>query len=388
MKSRRLSNLSRQVAALVKTRSLADWKLIGVVGVLLLISLLAVTAVTPHKAPSQAFFYQPDQPVSVPYMRAEVIDVMDDGAARLKLLDSQRRGDEVVGQGFAGEGASAVNRGEVVLVSYGTNSESESVFSYAGKFRIPGLILLAIVLMALVTLIGGRRGVLSVVGLIVSLMILGWMVIPLILHGYAPFWTILGGSYIIAVVSILISHGARRRTYISIGCICLVLTIVAALILLVMRLMALSGVTEESTMFLLADMKSLDIRGVVAGGMIIATLGVLDDVVTTQVATVEELHGASSKQSKRRLFLAASSVGTEHIASIINTLALAYAGASLPFILLLARQSNSPILTLNSEYIAVEIVRTLVASIGLIIAIPISTLVATLLYKRRAQQSK
>ena len=125
----------------------------------------------------------------------------------------------------------------------------------------------------------------------------------------------------------------------------------------------------------------------IISGIIIASLGVLDDVVTTQVATVEELHKSNPALSRRELFRAASSVGSEHITSLVNTLALAYVGASLPFIIMLTmRQTNSPLITVNGEYIATEVVRTLVASIGLVVAVPVSTGVATWVYTRSAKR--
>src|SRR5690606_30788086 len=128
----------------------------------------------------------------------------------------------------------------------------------------------------------------------------------------------------------------------------------------------------------------IDVRGLLIGGIIIATLGVLDDVVTTQTATIDELHKANPRLSFWQLVQRGYAVGTEHVIALVNTLALAYVGVSLPMVLsiTLSSQSQSLLSILNSEFIAQEIVRTLVSSIALVLAVPLSTVVAAVCIAR------
>lgn len=388
MMKRTSRTILQRLHELASARSGKDWWLVFIVGGILSLLLVSITLITPYRTSSEPLYYKSDSAVGTRYIRAEIIQPLNDGNVQVRLLDGAQKGQKVTAKGFQGVRAENLKKGEVVIVGDGTNDASRDMLYFVDRFRMPGILLLSVVLVALVTIIGGRRGILSVAGLIVSLLVIGWFIVPLVISGYDPFLIILAGSYIIGIVAVLMSHGMRRRTFISIGCICLILTIVALMVQTVMWGIAFTGVADEGAFYLSINNQYLDMGSLVAGGMIIATLGVLDDVVTTQVATVEELHKANSRASGRTLFLSASSVGSDHIASIINTLALAYAGASLPLLLILAKQSSSLFMILNSEYIAVEIVRTLVASIGLIIAIPISTAIATLLYKREYSRGK
>ena len=370
----------RALKRIIASRTRNDWVLIGIVGAVLLGILLFVTHITPYKTREYQPFYEGSVSKNdAVYYRAKVLDSPNGESAKVQLLDGDRR-DQIVTLSSADRRQAPP--GAVIVVSEVETVDNHDEWYFVTRMRIPGIAVLAVIFVALVAVIGGRRGLLSTVGLVVSLMVIGWFIVPLILSGYNAFFVAIAGAYIIAIVSVLISHGARRRTYLSIACICLLLGLVALFSWLAMWLASLSGFSDEAAFYLTMNASQVDMWGVVAGGMVIATLGVLDDIVTTQVATVEELHLANKKQSRWQLFLAASSVGGEHIASVVNTLALAYAGASLPFILLATQQTQSIFLMVNSEHIATEIVRTLVASIGLVVAVPLSTFIATVVYTR------
>ena len=167
------------------------------------------------------------------------------------------------------------------------------------------------------------------------------------------------------------------------------LGVVIGLALLSGWLAALSGIYDETSSLLnMAGRSNLDMYGILLGGIIIASLGVLDDVVTTQVAAVDELRQAKPHASWRELFGRGMSVGREHLSALINTLALAYVGIAMPTILVLSQQitTHSQLLvTLNYEYIAVEIIRTVISSLGIILAIPLSTALAVVLIGKKQQ---
>lgn len=278
-----------------------------------------------------------------------------------------------------------VEPGDKVLLGV---SGSGEVSKYAATFwRIPGLVGLVLIFILVVFLVGGKRGLASLLGLFISVMIIVFGLIPAILQGVDAFIACVVAAFAIAMFAIITAHGWRWRTFVSMISIFTVLTITILLSLLGESIGYLTGIYDETSALLQIREVSIDLRGVLVGGIIIATLGVLDDVVTTQTATVEELHKANSSFSFWELFRRGQSVGNEHVASLVNTLALAYVGVSLPMILSIALNSGgqSMLLTINSEFIAQEIVRTLVSSIALVAAVPISTAVAAILVSRREQ---
>lgn len=372
---RRLKNRVRQ----------RDWKLLVSAVVLLGAFLWYATTLTPYRDTQQKnSFYETSDARSSHYQRARVNSALQEGTLRAVLLDGQNKGSEIEVKVGGVKGSTITpSVGDVLLVVEHSGSD-EDIVAYVDRWRLPVLAVLLVVFVGSAVAVGGRQGAMSVIGLLLSILVVGWFIVPMIVKGYDALVISLVGSYIIAITSVVVSHGWRTRTFISVGCIMGIVTLVAALAWLATTLASLSGVADEAAYYLSIDNHQLDMRGMIIGGIIIASLGVLDDVVTTQVATTEELYKADTTQSPKKLYRAASSVGREHIASLVNTLALAYVGASLPVVIMLSMQNNlSTMLAFNGEYIATEVLRTLVASTGLIFAVPISTLVATIYYTRR-----
>ena len=379
----RVSSLRGQIASklhvLTLARSRRDWSLAGVIVAAFVGVLASASLATPYKEPPLQVFYENESAQEdTTYLRAHITKRSGD-TATVRLLDGPRVGQTVT---LMINPAIAPEVGEKILVREAPGSDAP--LHYLTRWRVPGLLVMAAVFVALVVLVGGRRGAMSLLGLVASLMVIGWGIIPLIAAGWPAFWVCLAGALAIALVSVLISHGFHRRTYVSIGIIVAILLVVAALSWAAITLFGLTGITDESTLYLSMAETSIDLRGVLAGGMIIATLGVLDDVVTTQVAAVDELQKAQPDASATRIAAQANSIGREHISSLVNTLALAYTGASLPFILLLVLRSGGvpPLVIVSGEYLSVEIARTLVASIGLLIAVPASTYAAVYIFRR------
>jgi uncharacterized membrane protein len=151
----------------------------------------------------------------------------------------------------------------------------------------------------------------------------------------------------------------------------------------------LNGTGDENVMFLMQLMESpINLRGLLLGGMIIGALGVLDDLVTTQASAVFELHHANPNLGFRGLYNAAMRIGQDHVAATVNTLVLAYAGASLPMMLMFSLGQGDYGYMVNISIIAEEIVRTLVGSLGLIAAVPITTTIAIFLARRAESLEK
>lgn len=254
------------------------------------------------------------------------------------------------------------------------------VFSIIDYDRRWPLFLLAVAFLILVVIVAGRRGLGAVVGAGVSLLILGLFVAPRILAGNDPMWTALAGSVAIVTLTIVLAHGWKRQTLVAwIGTL-FSLGAAALAAWLAVLLTRLSGTGSEQALVLaLGPLGQLSLQGILLAGIIIGALGALDDVTTTQAATVFELHAADPGLPARELFRRGLSVGREHVSALVNTLVLAYAGAAFPLFLLVYSQLRQPVwLLINSEFLAEEIVRSLVGTSALVLAVPITTGLAAL----------
>ncbi|MFH0891552.1 MAG: YibE/F family protein [Candidatus Falkowbacteria bacterium] len=279
--------------------------------------------------------------------------------------------------------------GDKVTVAASYGEEGEVNFYIVDYVRSDSLWLAAALFLAALLAIGRFKGLRSLIALTVTFLIILKYMIPQILSGTNPLLVTAVGSVLILFSIIYITEGFCSRANISVLSIFLSLILTVVLANIFVGLTKLTGVTGEDVLFL-SDIAgtSLNLRGLLLAGIIIGTLGVLDDIVISQVATVEQIAGANRNFTKKELFGKAYDVGTSHIASMTNTLFLAYAGASLPLLVLFV--SGASAFTgwtqaINTELIATEIVRTLAGSIGLILAVPISTYAAVLWYGSREQ---
>lgn len=252
------------------------------------------------------------------------------------------------------------------------------------RYRLPGVYVVIAVFLFLALIIGRRRGLSSIVGLGITGCILLFFIAPQILLGKDPFLITLVGSGAIILVSMFISHGFNQRIKIAALSTIIALAFTALISYLFVSISLLFGFGQSDAFVLETGyLGSLNLKGILLAGIIISVLGVLDDVTTAQTAAVEELYKTDSNLSIGSLYKKGLSIGKEHIASLINTLILVYAGAALPLFLLLTLQKSQPIwVLLNSEFIAEELVRSLVGSVTLILAVPIATFLAAYIYTR------
>lgn len=252
--------------------------------------------------------------------------------------------------------------------------------------RIP--IAVVVGLFAVVVFIFGRgQGIRSLAVLAASLIALVTVLLPAILRGAPPAWTSALFAIVVLAVAIPLTHGWNRTTCAAVlGTVGAIIGIVV-LADLAVRAASLTGLVEEVSLYLdIEHGGRLDLRGLLLGAMLIGVLGVLDDVAVTQAATVEEIASAAPNLSVRDVRQRALRVGREHVGALVNTLALAYAGAALPILLLLAGSSVPITRILNRELFAAEIIRTAVGSIGIIMAVPLTTWIAARLLVRRSEQ--
>jgi uncharacterized membrane protein len=229
---------------------------------------------------------------------------------------------------------------------------------------------------AAVLAVGRWRGLTALLALGVSFLGLLFFIIPGILNGESPLLVAVVGAIAIMFAVLYLTHGVNVHTSVAILGTLLSLILTGAFGYLFTVLTRLTGFGSEDSVYLTISLGTVDVRGLLLAGIIIGALGVLDDVTITQSSTVEEL--AATATSRLELYRAASRVGRNHIASAVNTIVMAYAGASLPLLLLIAAGGRPAGQLISSELIAQELVRSAVGTIGLVAAVPITTGLATL----------
>ncbi len=268
----------------------------------------------------------------------------------------------------------------VVLVR--SDLDGEVTYEVYEPYRLNSLLWLVVLFVGLAVIISGWRGLSALIGLTATLFILIKWVIPGIVAGGNPLLISFGGAVAIAMISIYLSHGFSKRTTLAVLSTLFTLCLSLLMAVLAVRFATLFGMGSEETVYL-SSFGDFDLRGLLLGAIVIGTLGVLDDITTTQVAAVEELHKANHRLSLKQLYHRGFSVGKEHIASMINTLVIAYVGASFPVFLLITKSPQPLWVILNNEYLAEEIVRTLVGSATLILAVPVATGLAAAYFTKR-----
>lgn len=253
------------------------------------------------------------------------------------------------------------------------NGGSKMIYSfYEFKRERPLLALLAVFVIVAIA-IGRSRGLRALIALALSLVVLGAFMLPAIAEGKSPLLVALVGSSVVMFLALYLSHGVNARTTSAVIGTIASLAITGGLAALAVSAARFTGLAGEETSYLRATSNGIDLRGLLLAGIIIGALGVLDDVTITQSSAVWELHQANPSLGFVGVYNAAIRIGRDHIASAVNTLVLAYAGASLP-LLLLFTQVGTPFGELfNGEPVATEIVRMLAGSIGLMASVPITT---------------
>lgn len=258
----------------------------------------------------------------------------------------------------------------------------ETFYKILEKDRRLNLFLFVVFFIAMILFFGKKQGLRSLLSLFGSILLIAYILLPLILKGYNPLFVSIGISSLILFFAIYFTHGFKKTSTIAfLGtliavCFTSILSYIASITL------GFSGFgSEEATFLSLKADSYIDFSGLLLGGIIIGVLGVLDDIAITQVAIVRELYSVGNI-SKKEIYKKAISVGQEHVGALVNTLALAYTGASLPLLLLLS-MSDAPLsVIISQEKFSVEIIRTIVGSVGLVLTVPITTFLAVYFVKK------
>jgi uncharacterized membrane protein len=331
-------------------------------------------------------------------VRAEVVQIIEEGeidmgghvqkyqVARVKILEGEYEGipmeiDYGKRQVRSDEYDLAI--GDKVMISLSKSADNVINAYFVDFVRTTPMIWLAVIFAVAIVVISRWKGVGALLSMAFSLYVIIGYIIPRILVGEDPLRVSIIGSMILLGVTLYLTYGWTLKTHAAVLSMIAVLVITGGLSALFVVFAKLNGSGDENVMFLMQLMETpINLRGLLLGGMIIGALGVLDDLVTTQASAVFELHHANPNFGFRALYNSAMRIGQDHVAATVNTLVLAYAGASLPMLLMFSLARGDYGYLVNFAFIAEEIVRTLVGSLGLIAAVPITTVVAIFFAQR------
>jgi len=277
-----------------------------------------------------------------------------------------------------------IREGDFILVTVGQRPDTGELKAFFTDFvRSRPIFLLFLLFIFFSILISGWKGIRSLLGIGFSLLIIVLYILPQILSGKDPVWVSISGAFVFLAISQFLVYGWNLKTHSAVIGIFISLVITGLLAGFFVDFTNLTGYGDENALFLSQmSVQSINIKGLLLAGMLIGALGVLDDLVISQSSAVFELYAANSSLGFSFLFKRAMNIGRDHAAATVNTLVLAYAGASLPMLLLFSISNQDPAMLINISFIAEEIVRTLVGSIGLFFSIPITTALAAFLATR------
>jgi uncharacterized membrane protein len=336
-------------------------------------------------------------------LRGRVAEVLEEGMVaqggfsqpyqrlRLRITEGVLEGQVVeVEQGLLGltNESRLFQAGDKVLVEHSRAVDGRELFLIMDYVRTRPLLWLLLLFAVATLLLSGWQGVRSLVGMAISLAVVVGFIVPQILAGREPVAIAILGSVAMMGISLYLVYGWKAKTHVAVAGLFVSLVLTGLLAILFVNWTRLSGFGAEEAGFLQVAGVQLNTRGLLLAGIIVGTLGALDDIAIGQSSTIFELSKANPKLGWQALLKHGMTVGRDHIAAMVNTLLLAYVGAALPLVLLLSVYTESLGVTLNREIIAEEIVRTLVGSLGLLAGVPLTSLIAALVAQRKVHSMK
>lgn len=271
-----------------------------------------------------------------------------------------------------------------VLVSAAVDPDGRVQVYFADFVRSGPLLGVALLFVGAILLVSRWKGLRALVGMLLSLAVIAGYILPAILAGADPVLVTVSGSFALMALTFYLIHGWTLKAHTAALATLIALGLTAVLASVSVGAARLTGLGSEEALFLTQFAGGVvNSRGLLLASILIGALGVLDDLTVNQISAVFELRHANPGLSLSSLYRRAMVIGQDHIAATVNTLLLAYVGASLPLLLLFSLFREPFLAALNRAVIAEEVVRTLVGSIGLIAAVPIATGLAALIQHRR-----
>jgi uncharacterized membrane protein len=297
-----------------------------------------------------------------------------------RLTSGPDEGELATVESTGGAVIDAVEEGSSIIVARNPNAPREVRYSFLDRERRPALFALTVVFAVAVVLLGRLRGLAALVGLVSTFFIILEFLLPAIISGDAPTVVAAFAASAIAYIALYLAHGFGPMTTIALLGTLASLVLTVALGSIFVGVAEFSGLASEEAFLINLGGGNVDVSGLVLAGVIIGALGAIDDMTVTQASAVSELVGSGSDSTRTSLFRAGLRIGRDHVSSTVNTLFLAYVGASLPLLLLFVLTDQSPLFVANREIVATEIVRALVGSIGLVASVPLTTWLASYCY--------
>ncbi|MBB5850447.1 YibE/F family protein [Amycolatopsis umgeniensis] len=278
--------------------------------------------------------------------------------------------------------------GDKVVLSYnGGDVANPASFQIVDFQRGTPLLLLAGLFAVAVIVLGRWQGLAALIALGLSFLVLALFVLPSILAGESPLLVAIAGAGAIMFVALYLTHGLSARTSVAVLGTLVSLILIGVLSAIFSAAASLTGLDDSTSQLIGSLGHGIDARGLLLAGVVIGALGVLDDVTVTQTSAVWELRRANPSLGWRELYGAGLRIGRDHVGSAVNTLVMAYAGAALPVLLYTSLSGVGLGSILGAEDIAQEIVRTLAGSVGIVAAVPVTTVLAALIASREPQES-
>lgn len=273
-----------------------------------------------------------------------------------------------------------LQKGDLFYLRHITNDvEGRDLYSVSDTYRLNILLWLTASFLVLLFIFGGIQGIRGLASLCGSFVLIFYLLLPGILNGYSPILVSIGVSSLIIILGSYITHGFNKTTSAAVLGMISTVIVTGLAAFYVVNVGQLSGYTNEEAVYLsFGTHGGVNLVGLLFGGIMIGLLGVLYDIAIGQAVAVEELFRAGTHLTRTEVYKRGIRIGKEHIGALVNTLAIAYVGMSLPLLLLIQHSSTSSLIVLlNSELFATEIIRILIGSSGLILAVPITTAIAS-----------
>ena len=331
-------------------------------------------------------------------MRAKVVEVVNQAekilpwnetkiqsqTLKVEILEGDEKGQEII---FDNDYV-MLKAGDSFYLSRSTQFEGKEIYSVHDPDRAPMLFLFAIIFIILVLVFGGIQGFRGLLSLAGSLLVILFVLLPAIMKGFSPLLVSIGVSSIIIIFGSYITHGFNKTTSSAVFGMIATVIITGVMAYFAVYSSYLTGVVDDEAAYLnFNTVGGIDLVGLLMGAIMIGLLGVLYDVAIGQSISVEELHTIAPHVGRWEIYKRAIRIGREHIGALVNTLAIAYVGASLPLLLLFYSSADANFLMIiNREVFATEIIRILIGSIGLVLAVPITTLLAVLMLIKKEER--
>lgn len=350
------------------------WKNLCILAVFLSVPVTVVSAQSAYEElqaiiPAVVVEIESEQEVHIPGTSASTTEQV----VNARLLEGENEGDIV---SFEND-LIPLAPGDDIFLSHIRTINGDEIYILKDVNRRAELVTLFVFFISLLLMFAGWQGLRALAMLLLSIGAIVFLLVPALLAGHDPILVSLVIAGVILALALFGTHGFNPRSVTAFCGTFTAVLVTSAIAWYFVNAMRLTGFGSDASVYLnFATGGNLDFTGLLLGSIIIGVLGVLDDVSITQSSVVQELKSSNVSYTIRELYTRASHVGRDHVGSLVNTLALAYVGAALPLVLLFSTSESAVGLTINQEIIAAELARIIVGSMGVILAVPLTTIIA------------